>query len=100
MKAALPFNKAIQGHNKKRKLQTNISVEHRPKNPQQILANRIEQRWKNSSTSANQSMCYTTLIKWRINHNIISTDTEKAFDQHSVYQIITFKLWFHNIWLW
>ena len=60
-----------------------------------ILANRIQQRIKNSYTIiklglfqeckdssiyANQSVWYTILINWKIkNHMIISIDAEKAF---------------------
>ena len=40
------------------------------------------QECKSGSTSANQSMWYTTLIEQRKNCIVISVDSEKAFDKN------------------
>ena len=81
---------------RKRKLQANITDEHRCKNPKQNSSKQnnivkrsyimtkcsLSQGCKDSSIFANQSMWYTTLTNWKIkNHMIISRDAEKAFDK-------------------
>ena len=73
-----PNSKTRQRRHKKIKQQANITDEHRGENPQQILANWLNNtlkgsymmikcyfchRCKDGSISVNQSICYTTLTK-------------------------------------